>query len=36
MVYRKDKDNCCRCNKLIQKIKINGRSSYFCSFCQLK
>ncbi|WP_420909390.1 DNA-formamidopyrimidine glycosylase [Candidatus Phytoplasma australasiaticum] len=36
LVYRKDKDNCCRCNKLIQKIKINGRSSYFCSFCQLK
>ncbi|WP_369221291.1 zinc finger domain-containing protein [Candidatus Phytoplasma asiaticum] len=27
---------CCRCNKLIQKIKINGRSSYFCDFCQLK
>ncbi|WP_420887816.1 zinc finger domain-containing protein [Candidatus Phytoplasma crotalariae] len=27
---------CFRCNKLIQKIKINGRSSYFCDFCQLK
>ncbi|WP_420887968.1 zinc finger domain-containing protein [Candidatus Phytoplasma bonamiae] len=27
---------CFRCNKLIQKIKINGRSSYFCAFCQLR
>ncbi|WP_420887785.1 zinc finger domain-containing protein [Candidatus Phytoplasma gossypii] len=27
---------CFRCNKVIQKIKINGRSSYFCDFCQLK
>ncbi|KND62639.1 DNA-formamidopyrimidine glycosylase, partial [Candidatus Phytoplasma phoenicium] len=34
LVYGKDKQKCYFCPKLIQKIKINGRSSYFCEQCQ--
>ncbi|MBP3059199.1 DNA-formamidopyrimidine glycosylase [Texas Phoenix palm phytoplasma] len=34
LVYRKDKEKCIFCSNLIQKIKISGRSSYFCIKCQ--
>ncbi|KXT29055.1 formamidopyrimidine-DNA glycosylase [Candidatus Phytoplasma oryzae] len=34
LVYRKDKTQCCFCYNLIQKKKIDGRSSYFCLQCQ--
>ncbi|MFR0367926.1 DNA-formamidopyrimidine glycosylase [Candidatus Phytoplasma palmae] len=34
LVYRKEKEKCIFCFNLIQKIKIGGRSSYFCLKCQ--
>lgn len=34
LVYGKAKQKCSFCPKLIQNIKINGRSSYFCYNCQ--
>ncbi|MDO8167904.1 DNA-formamidopyrimidine glycosylase [Candidatus Phytoplasma melaleucae] len=34
LVYNKKKENCCFCQQEIKKINIDGRSSYFCSFCQ--
>jgi formamidopyrimidine-DNA glycosylase len=34
LVYKKDKENCSLCKNKINKIKIGGRSSYFCSQCQ--
>ncbi len=33
-VYRKEGRPCPRCQKKIERIKINNRSSHFCSFCQ--
>ena len=33
-VYGKNKHECNKCNKLITSIKINNRSTYFCSNCQ--
>ncbi len=34
-VYQREKEACFRCQKPIQRIKINNRSSYFCSNCQI-
>lgn len=33
-IYRKDGTPCCKCGATIQRIKIAGRSSYFCPKCQ--
>lgn len=33
-VYQKENQPCFRCKNSIKRIKINNRSSYFCSFCQ--
>lgn len=33
-VHLKEKEPCTICNKPIEKITVNGRSTYFCSFCQ--
>ena len=33
-VYGKNKHKCNKCNQLITLIKINNRSTYFCSSCQ--
>jgi len=34
LVYRKEKEPCPRCRTLIKRIKIAGRSAYFCPSCQ--
>jgi formamidopyrimidine-DNA glycosylase len=33
-VYRREGENCERCNNKIKRIKIGGRSSYYCPYCQ--
>lgn len=33
-VYEQDSKPCRRCHKIIQKMTIGGRSTYFCPFCQ--
>ncbi|MBU0546595.1 MAG: bifunctional DNA-formamidopyrimidine glycosylase/DNA-(apurinic or apyrimidinic site) lyase [Patescibacteria group bacterium] len=33
-VYKKDGQKCPRCQKIIKKIKIGGRSAHYCSHCQ--
>lgn len=33
-VHTKDKEKCLACNNKIEKIKLNGRSTYYCSYCQ--
>ena len=33
-VHMREKDNCLVCNNKIKKIKINGRSTYYCPNCQ--
>ena len=33
-VYGRENKNCNRCSEKIKKIKISGRSSFFCSLCQ--
>ncbi len=33
-VYRREGEKCLRCGAIIKKIKIGGRSSYFCPNCQ--
>jgi len=33
-VYRRNKKPCFRCGHLIEKIKLQGRSAYFCPYCQ--
>jgi formamidopyrimidine-DNA glycosylase len=35
-VYGKENQPCKTCNNLILRIKQNGRSSFFCSHCQIK
>lgn len=35
-VYRRENEKCERCGHEIKRDKINGRSTYFCSFCQKK
>jgi len=32
--HRDENDSCSRCGKPVQKIKISGRSAYFCKNCQ--
>ena len=34
LVYDREGDKCSRCNTLIEKIKIGGRSSCYCPGCQ--
>ncbi|WCA22414.1 DNA-formamidopyrimidine glycosylase [Candidatus Phytoplasma oryzae] len=34
LVYKKDNTKCCFCSEIIQRKKIDGRSSYFCIKCQ--
>lgn len=36
MVHKREKEECKICHTTIQKIKINGRSTYFCPECQKK
>ena len=33
-VHTKEKEKCLTCNNEINKIKVNGRSTYYCSYCQ--
>jgi len=33
-VYQREGENCHRCNTPIKRIKLSGRSCYFCSSCQ--
>ncbi len=33
-VHMKDKEKCVKCNCNIMKVKINGRSTYYCKKCQ--
>ena len=33
-VHMKEKENCPECNTKIEKIKVNGRSTYYCPKCQ--
>jgi formamidopyrimidine-DNA glycosylase len=33
-VYRKDKEKCPRCGKVIEKIKVGGRGTFYCPACQ--
>ena len=33
-VYSREEEKCKRCGAEIKRIKIGGRSSFFCSFCQ--
>lgn len=33
-IYQKNKEKCCRCNGKVEKIKIAGRGTCFCSACQ--
>lgn len=33
-VHTKQNKPCSRCNNLISKIKVNGRGTYYCAFCQ--
>ena len=33
-VYKREGENCKKCNKLIQRKKICGRSTHWCDFCQ--
>ena len=35
MVHGTNQDNCKICNSKIEKIKVNGRGTYFCSKCQI-
>ncbi len=34
MVHKKENDPCLKCHQPIKKIKINGRSTYYCENCQ--
>ena len=34
MVHKRENEKCYKCGNIIKKIKINGRSSYFCPKCQ--
>jgi len=34
LVYKKDGDKCCVCGSKINKMKLGGRGTYFCSNCQ--
>lgn len=34
MVYRRKGEDCRRCEKKIERVKIGGRSAHFCPFCQ--
>lgn len=34
LVYKKDGENCSRCGKSIEKIKLGGRGTFFCPTCQ--
>ncbi len=34
-VYGKEKSSCKKCGNKIQKIKLGGRGTYFCSICQV-
>ncbi len=36
MVHKRENEECRLCHNKIQKIKINGRSTYFCPNCQKK
>ena len=33
-VHKKENEPCCICKQPIQNIKVNGRSTYYCSTCQ--
>lgn len=33
-VHSKEKEPCKKCNSIIKRIKVNGRSTYFCPICQ--
>ncbi|MDJ1647040.1 DNA-formamidopyrimidine glycosylase [Mycoplasma phocimorsus] len=33
-VHNKEGEKCLRCDNLIIKIKVNGRGTYYCSYCQ--
>jgi formamidopyrimidine-DNA glycosylase len=35
-VYKRENESCFRCKNKIKRIKIGGRSSYFCPVCQKK
>ena len=33
-VHMKENEKCLVCNNVIKKIKVNGRSTYYCPNCQ--
>ena len=34
LVHKKENEKCLICKNLIKKDRINGRSTYYCSYCQ--
>jgi formamidopyrimidine-DNA glycosylase len=35
-VYGRDKQQCVRCDSIVEKIKVGGRGTHFCPKCQIK